>query len=105
MFHQLLTPVNGSLGASFCVAALPVLALVLLLGVLRRPAWQAALIALIIAFVIALGPWRMPWRPAVQSVLNGATFALWPVMWLVFNGLLSTTSPSTPAVSRHSAPG
>ena len=88
MFHQLLTPVNDSLGASFCVAALPVLALVLLLGVLRRPAWQAALAALIVAFVIALGPWQMPWRPAVQSVLNGATFALWPVMWLVFNGLL-----------------
>jgi lactate permease len=38
MFHQLLTPVNDSLGASFCVAALPVVALVLLLGVLRRGA-------------------------------------------------------------------
>jgi lactate permease len=88
VFHQLLTPVDNSLGASFCVAALPVLALVVLLGVLRRPAWQAALAALIIAFVIALGPWQMPWRPAVQSILNGATFALWPVMWLVFNGLL-----------------
>jgi lactate permease len=88
MFHQLLTPVDHSLGASFCVAALPVLALVVLLGILRRPAWQAALVALLIAFVIALGPWQMPWRPALQSVLNGATFALWPVMWLVFNGLL-----------------
>jgi lactate permease len=88
VFHQLLTPVDNSLGASFCVAALPILALVVLLGVLRRPAWQAALTALIIAFVIALGPWQMPWRPAVQSMLNGATFALWPVMWLVFNGLL-----------------
>ena len=88
MFHQLLTPVNDSLGASFGVAALPVLTLVVLLGVLRRPAWQAALAALSIAFVIALGPWQMPWRLAVQSILNGATFALWPVMWLVFNGLL-----------------
>ncbi|HTV78764.1 MAG TPA: L-lactate permease [Steroidobacteraceae bacterium] len=88
MFHQLLTPVADSLGASFCVAALPVLALVVLLGVLRRPAWQAALVALIVAFVIAVGPWQMPAGPAVQSMLNGAVFALWPVMWLVFNGLL-----------------
>jgi len=88
MFHQLLTPIDNSLGASFCVAALPVLALVVLLGVLRRPAWQAALAALLIASAIALGPWQMPWRPALQCVLNGATFALWPVMWLVFNGLL-----------------
>ncbi|HEV2703619.1 MAG TPA: L-lactate permease [Steroidobacteraceae bacterium] len=88
MFHQLLTPIGESLGASFCVAALPIVALVLLLGVLRRPAWQAALSALVIAFVIAVGPWRMPVGPAIQSMLNGATFALWPVMWLVFNGLL-----------------
>src|ERR1700728_5304789 len=88
MFHQLLTPVDNSLGASFCVAALPVLALVVLLGVLRRPAWQAALAALLIALSIAVGPWQMPLEPAIQSMLSGATFALWPVMWLVFNGLL-----------------
>jgi lactate permease len=88
VFHQLLTPINDSLGASFCVAVLPIVALVILLGVLRRPAWQAALTALVIAFVIAVGPWHMPVAPAIQSMLNGATFALWPVMWLVFNGLL-----------------
>ncbi|HTC53557.1 MAG TPA: L-lactate permease [Steroidobacteraceae bacterium] len=88
MFHQLLTPIADSLGASFCVAVLPIVALVVLLGVLRRPAWQAALAALIIAFLIAVGPWHMPLEPAIQSMLNGATFALWPVMWLVFNGLL-----------------
>lgn len=88
MFHQLLTPIDDSLGASFCVATLPILALVILLGVLRRPAWQAALAALVTAFVIAVGPWHMPVGPAVQSLFSGATFALWPVMWLVFNGLL-----------------
>src|ERR1700722_12310804 len=88
MFHQLLTPIDNSLVASFCVAALPIVALVIMLGVLRRAAWQAALTALIVAFVIAVGPWRMPLEPAVQSMLSGATFALWPVMWLVFNGLL-----------------
>jgi lactate permease len=88
MFHQLLTPIDDSLAASFCVAALPILALVMVLGVLRRPAWQAALAALVLAFAIAVGPWRMPLGPAIQSMLSGATFALWPVMWLVFNGLL-----------------
>ncbi|HEY4339047.1 MAG TPA: L-lactate permease, partial [Steroidobacteraceae bacterium] len=88
MFHQLLTPIDNSLGASFCIAALPIVALLIVLGVMRRPAWQAALSALVIAFVIAVGPWKMPLGPAVQSVLSGATFALWPVMWLVFNGLL-----------------
>jgi lactate permease len=88
MFHQLLTPIDDSLALSFCIATLPILALVILLGILRRPAWQAALTALVVAFAIAVGPWQMPLGPAVQSMLNGATFALWPVMWLVFNGLL-----------------
>ncbi len=88
MFHQLLTPVGNSLGLSFLVAALPVLTMVFLLGVFRRPAWQAALAALVVGVIVAVGPWQMPVQVAVQSVLNGAAFALWPVMWLVLNGLL-----------------
>ena len=88
MFHQLLTPVGGSLVLSVLVAALPVVAVALLLGVLRRPAWQAALAGLIVGLVVAVGPWQMPLPLAIRSVLNGATFALWPVMWIVFNGLL-----------------
>jgi lactate permease len=88
MFHQLLTPVGNSLGLSFVVAALPVLVVVLLLGVFRRPAWQAALAGLVVGVLVAVGPWQMPTGLAVQSVLNGATFALWPVMWIVFGGLL-----------------
>ncbi len=88
MFHQLLTPVGNSLALSFLVAALPVLVVVLLLGVFRRAAWQAALAGLIVGLMVAVGPWQMPVPLAIQSVLNGATFALWPVMWIVFNGLL-----------------
>ena len=88
MFHQLLTPVGGSLVLSVLVAALPVVAVALLLGVLRRPAWQAALAGLLVGLVVAVGPWQMPLPLAIRSVLNGATFALWPVMWIVFNGLL-----------------
>ena len=46
MFKQLLTPVAGSLPLSFIVAALPVAVVLVLLGVLRRPAWQASLAGL-----------------------------------------------------------
>src|SRR5215831_205035 len=88
MFHQLLTPVGDSLALSFLAAALPVVVVLLLLGVFRRPAWQAALAGLIVGFLIAVGPWQMPVPLATQSILNGATFALWPVMWIVVNGLL-----------------
>jgi lactate permease len=88
MFHQLLTPVGDSLGLSFLVAVLPVLTVLLLLGVLRRPAWQAALAGLVVGLIIAVLPWQMPIGLALHSVLCGATFALWPVMWIVVNALL-----------------
>jgi lactate permease len=88
MFHQLLTPVGDSLGLSFLVAILPVLTVLLLLGVFRRPAWQAALAGLIVGLIVAVWPWQMPIPLALHSVLNGATFAMWPVMWIVINALL-----------------
>ena len=37
MFRQLITPISDSLGLSFLVASLPVLAVLLLLGGLRGP--------------------------------------------------------------------
>ncbi len=88
MFHQLLTPVGDSLALSSLIALLPVLTVLILLGVFRRPAWQAALAGLIVGLLVAIGPWQMPAQLAVHSVLNGATFALWPVMWIVINALL-----------------
>ena len=88
MFQQVVAPVAGSLFASFAVAVLPILAVLLLLGLLRRPAWQAALAGLVVALVIAVAFWSMPVGLALDSVLNGAVFALWPVMWIVINALL-----------------
>ena len=88
MFQQLLTPVGASLGMSFVVATLPVATVLVLLGVLRRPAWQAALAGLIVGLMVAIGVWQLPVNLALNSVLNGAVFALWPVMWIVFNALL-----------------
>jgi lactate permease len=88
MFQQLLTPVEGSLGLSFLVATLPVVTVLILLGVVRRPAWQAALLGLIVGLIIAVTVWRLPVGLALDAVLNGAVFALWPVMWIVFNALV-----------------
>jgi lactate permease len=88
MFRQLLTPVGDSLGLSFLVAALPIIVILVLLGVLRRPAWQAALAGLLMGLVIAVTAWKMPVGLAIDSVANGSVFALWPVMWIVVNALL-----------------
>ena len=55
---------------------------------MRRPAWQAALAGLIVGLIIAVAVWQMPVGLALNSVFNGAVFALWPVMWIVVNALL-----------------
>ncbi|MFZ0423310.1 MAG: L-lactate permease [Xanthobacteraceae bacterium] len=88
MFRQLLTPVGDSLGLSFLVAILPILVVLFLLGWLRRPAWQAAFAGLVIGLIVAVIAWQMPVSLALESVANGAIFAMWPVMWIVVNALL-----------------
>ncbi len=88
MFKQLIVPVSGSLGLSFVVAVLPILTVLVLLGVLRRAAWQAAIAGLVVALVIAVAVWKLPAGLALDAVANGAVFALWPIMWIVVAALL-----------------
>jgi lactate permease len=88
MWQQNYTPVAGSLGASAPIAAIPILALVVMLGVLRRPAWQAALVALGAALLVALGAYRMPASLALAAVLYGAANGLFPIAWIVFTAIM-----------------
>jgi L-lactate transport len=87
MFCQPLTPVANNLFLSFIVGFIPILVVLVLLGIVRRPAWQAALAGLIVGFVIAIAVWGMPLNLAVSSTLNGFAFALLPVMWIVWNAM------------------
>ena len=88
MFNQLLTPVQDSLGLSFLVAAVPIAVVLVMLGLLRTPAWAASLLGLVVALGLATQVWEVPPAIAASSVANGAVFALWPVMWIVVNALL-----------------
>src|SRR3984885_6217772 len=88
MFHQLLTPVAGSLLLSIIVAALPIATVLIALGVMRRPAWQASLAGLVVGLLVSSLLWPFPVGLAFASVAAGAKFGLWPVMWIVFNALL-----------------
>ena len=88
VFAQPLTPIAGSLLLSFLVAAIPIAVALIMLGVLRRPAWQASLAGLATGLVIAVGAWGMPVGLALNSVAAGMALALMPVMWIVFNALL-----------------
>jgi lactate permease len=87
MFNQLLTPVGGSLGLSFLVAAIPIVVVLLMLGVFKRPAWQASLAGLAVTVAIAMSVWQFPLNLTVAATADGIAFALWPIMWLVLAAL------------------
>ena len=79
---------GGNLLASFVVGSLPIVTLLVMLGVMRRPAWQASLAAMIVGLVVSIGVWRMPVGLALDSAANGMVFALWPVMGIAFMALI-----------------
>lgn len=87
MFHQILIPVFGNLFLSLIVGFVPIITVLVLLGVVRLPAWQAALAGLVVALLMAVFIWGMPIGLAANSVLDGVVFALVPVMWIVWNAM------------------
>jgi L-lactate transport len=84
MWQQVYTPVGDSLALSALAAALPIFVLLLLIGVLRRPAWIAALSGLVAAGVVATLVYGMPLELAVSSTLYGAAFGILPIGWIVY---------------------
>lgn len=88
MWQQNYEPLSGSLGLSAVVAAVPILVLFFMLGVIRKPAWMAAVTALGAAFVLALIVYRMPVQLAVMSAVAGAAYGIFPIAWIVFSSIL-----------------
>ena len=73
-----------SIGFSFLLAALPILTLLLLLGVFRKPTWLAGSIGLAITFLLATLGYKMPVSAAISAAAFGAAFGLFPISWIVF---------------------
>jgi lactate permease len=88
MWPQIYTPVAGSLGLSALVAAIPIFALLLALGVLRLPAWKSALLGLGVAILLAIFVYGMPARLMGSAVVYGAAFGLFPIAWIVYSAIL-----------------
>jgi lactate permease len=87
MYRQVLDPVSNSLGLSCIFAALPLVVLFVLLGVLRMTAWLAALISLVVAVLVAVFVYPMPVDQALLSGSEGAVFGFFPILWIVINAL------------------
>jgi len=88
MWQHNYEPLSGSLGLSAVVAAVPILVLFLMLGVLRKPAWMSALAALASALLVSLFVYGMPAKLALISMIYGAAFGLFPIAWIVFAAIM-----------------
>jgi L-lactate transport len=88
MWQQNYTPVANSLPLSALVAGIPIFALLVLLGVTRKPAWMASLAGLGTAVLVAAGVYGMPLGKLFAAVTYGAAFGLFPIGWVVFAAIL-----------------
>lgn len=82
------TPLAGSLALSALVAALPIFVLVVMLGILRKPAWLAALCGLGAAVLMVIGLYGMPVPIVFAAATYGAAQGLFPIGWVVFTAVL-----------------
>jgi lactate permease len=83
VYTQDFDPVSNSLGLTAIFAVLPVVTLFVLLGGLRMKAQWAALVSLAVAMLVALIVYGMPADQTLLSASEGATFGLFPIMWIV----------------------
>src|SRR5712692_4965573 len=88
MWAQNYTPIGNSLALSAIVAALPLVVMLFLLGVARKPAWIAALSGCGAALLVALFAYGMPAGLAISATIYGAAYGLLPIGWIVFTALL-----------------
>jgi lactate permease len=87
VYQQVLDPVAHSLAWSSLVAAIPLLLLFILLGVLRVTAWVASLISLAVAIVVAVLVYGMPIGQTLLAGTEGAAFGFFPILWIVINAI------------------
>ena len=87
MYQQILDPVAHSLAWSSLIAALPLLLLFVMLGVLRVTAWVASLVSLALAIVLAILVYGMPLGQTLLAGTEGAAFGFFPILWIVINAI------------------
>lgn len=86
LWPQVVNPLHH-IEVSALVAALPLALLLVLMGGLRKSGYISAAWALLASMGLALAVWAMPLKLALMSTAFGATYALWPIMWIVLAAL------------------
>lgn len=68
---------------SALVAILPILFIFYALIIRRMKGYKAALWSLLLAFILAISVYGMPFQLALGSALYGALYALFPICWII----------------------
>ena len=84
MWDQVYDPLNNA-ALSTCVAALPVVTLLVLIASNKVKAHIAAVIALIVANLIAIFVFTMPADMSLRATVLGAVTGFFPIGWIVLN--------------------
>jgi len=87
MWQHDYTPVAQSIALSAVCAAVPMLVLLFLLAILRKPAWIAALASLATAILVAVVVYHMPTERVFSATLFGMAHGLLPTGWITFNAI------------------
>jgi lactate permease len=87
MFTQILDP-TGNLFATWLVAMIPVILLLVMLAVFRVSAWLATLIGSLVTFLLAWWVWQMPFSDGMLAYVYGSATGVWNVDWITFWGVM-----------------
>lgn len=79
---QVYLPVSNIL-VSALLAAVPLFVLFYLLAIKKMAGYKAAGVCTLCALLLAVAVWRMPAGMALSSALLGASFGLFPIIWVV----------------------
>ncbi len=75
--------------AAFILALLPIIWLIVALTVLKIPGFKACMVAFVIAYVLAVFLWKMPFVDSVTAALEGTAMALWPIIIVIIAAIFT----------------
>jgi len=83
---QVIDPFNN-IALSALVAVLPILFIFWALIIKKMKGYQASVVAILLAILIAIVVYGMPVKLALLSTVNGALYGLFPICWIVITAV------------------